>query len=67
MIYPIEENCKRCHKKEGNLNFKKFDFLKRKPQVHVMKPSSTSAEKAPKPTPTSSEEAKKPADTTSKK
>jgi len=54
LIYPKEENCKRCHKKEGNLNFKKFDFAKRKPLVHVMKPGSTSAEKVPKPADTAS-------------
>ena len=67
LIYSKEENCKRCHKKEGNPNFKKFDFAKRKPLVHVMKSDSTSAEKAPKPAPTSTEEAKKSTDTTSKK
>ena len=67
LIYSKEENCKRCHKKEGNPNFKKFDFAKRKPLVHVMKSDSTSTEKAPKTAPTSTEEAKKSTDTTSKK
>ena len=67
LIYPKEENCKRCHKKEGNPNFKKFDFTRWKPLVHVMKPDSTSAKKSPKPTPKSTQEAKKPADTASKK
>jgi len=56
LIHPTEENCKRCHKKEGNPNFKKFDFAKSKPLVHVMKSA-----------PTSTEEAKKSTDTTSKK
>ncbi|HUV30553.1 MAG TPA: multiheme c-type cytochrome [Acidobacteriota bacterium] len=34
LIYPKEENCTRCHKKEGNPNFKPFDFAKSKPLVH---------------------------------
>ncbi len=34
LIYPTEGDCKRCHKKEGNPNFKAFDFAKMKPLVH---------------------------------
>lgn len=34
LIYPKEEDCIRCHKKEGNPNFKPFDFAKRKDLVH---------------------------------
>ncbi|HOP06231.1 MAG TPA: multiheme c-type cytochrome [candidate division Zixibacteria bacterium] len=36
LIYPKEENCVRCHTKEGNPHFVPFDFAKRKTQVHVM-------------------------------
>jgi hypothetical protein len=35
LIIPTEKDCTRCHKKEGNPNFKPFDFAKRKPLVHV--------------------------------
>ena len=34
LVYPTEENCKRCHKKEGNPNYKPFDFAKMQPLVH---------------------------------
>lgn len=34
--YPTEEDCRQCHKKEGNANFKEFDFAKFKPMVHTM-------------------------------
>jgi len=34
LIYPVEEDCTRCHRKEGNDNFKPFDFEKRKGEVH---------------------------------
>jgi len=34
LIYPTEENCKTCHKKEGNPNFKEFDFATMKGKVH---------------------------------
>ena len=34
---PTVEDCKRCHKKEGNPNFKEFDFEKRKVKVHPVK------------------------------
>ncbi len=66
LIYPKEENCTRCHKKEGNPNFKKFEFAKRKPLVHPMQPDTTSAGEAAKPAPKGTQESK-PADTTSKK
>jgi len=32
--YPKEADCVRCHTKEGNTNFKEFDFAKRKDLVH---------------------------------
>jgi len=41
LIYPTEENCKRCHKKEGNENFKPFDFSKRKLRVHPVADSAS--------------------------
>lgn len=34
LIYPVEEDCKKCHKKEGNPNFKEFDFATMKGKVH---------------------------------
>ena len=34
LIIPTEENCKRCHTKEGNPNFTEFDFEKSKGLVH---------------------------------
>lgn len=34
LVYPTEENCKGCHKKEGNPNFKPFDWEKMSPLVH---------------------------------
>ena len=36
LIYPTEENCKKCHKAEGNENFKPLDFEKSKGLVHTM-------------------------------
>jgi len=36
LIMPTEKTCVRCHTKEGNPNFKPFDFAKRKPMVHTM-------------------------------
>jgi len=36
LVYPTEEDCKSCHKKEGNPNFKEFDFAKMKGKVHTM-------------------------------
>lgn len=35
--YPVEADCRGCHKPEGNANFKEFDFAKSKPMVHTMK------------------------------
>ena len=43
LIIPSEAGCKKCHTKEGNTNFKPFDFAKRKGEVHVF-PSATPAE-----------------------
>ncbi len=34
LVYPTEETCVRCHTKEGNPNFKPFDFAKMKDLVH---------------------------------
>jgi len=34
LVYPTAENCKTCHKKEGNPNFKPFDWEKMSPKVH---------------------------------
>ncbi len=34
LVYPTAEVCTTCHKKEGNPNFKPFDFEKRKDKVH---------------------------------
>ncbi len=34
---PTEETCMRCHKKEGNPNFKPFDYEKMKLLVHPVK------------------------------
>ena len=34
LIYPTAETCTQCHKKEGNPNFKPFDFEKSKGTVH---------------------------------
>ena len=34
LVFPTEANCVRCHTKEGNPNFKPFDFAKSKPLVH---------------------------------
>ena len=41
LIYPTEDNCKRCHKKEGNPNFKEFDFAKMKDKVHPVAAEAT--------------------------
>jgi hypothetical protein len=34
LILPTEKDCMRCHKKEGNPNYKPFDFAKMQPLVH---------------------------------
>ncbi len=47
LIYPTAETCTRCHQKEGNPNFKPFDFEKRRLEVHVMS-EETKAKYAPK-------------------
>lgn len=44
LVIPDEKTCTRCHRKEGNPNFKPFDFAKNKPLVHFM---SGAAEKKP--------------------
>jgi nitrate/TMAO reductase-like tetraheme cytochrome c subunit len=35
LVYPTEATCVRCHKAEGNPNFKPFDFAKSKDKVHA--------------------------------
>ncbi len=37
LIIPTADDCMRCHKKEGNPNFKPFDFEKMKDKVHPVK------------------------------
>jgi len=34
LIYPTTETCQNCHKKEGNPNFKPFNFEESKGKVH---------------------------------
>jgi cytochrome c553 len=36
LVYPTEETCVRCHKAEGNANFKEFKFEEMKGKVHAM-------------------------------
>ncbi len=38
---PTEANCLKCHKKEGNPNFKEFDFAKMKDLVHPVAAPAT--------------------------
>jgi cytochrome c553 len=42
LILPTEEVCMKCHKKEGNPNFKPFDFAKMKPKVHAFNEEESS-------------------------
>ncbi len=44
LVIPDEAVCTKCHTKEGNPNFKPFDFAKRKGEAHVF-PSAAPAEK----------------------
>lgn len=37
LVMPTAETCIKCHTKEGNPNFKEFDFAKMKGQVHPKK------------------------------
>jgi hypothetical protein len=37
LIYPTAENCMKCHKKEGNPNYKEFNFEKMKVLIHPVK------------------------------
>ncbi len=53
LVYPTEETCTRCHKKEGNPNFKPFDFAKRKHLVHAVKTDTTNVVETKKPADTS--------------
>lgn len=36
LIYPTDKDCRRCHRPEGNDNFKEFNFEKMMPLVHTM-------------------------------
>ncbi len=36
LIMPHEAVCTQCHKKEGNPNFKPFDYAEKKPKVHAL-------------------------------
>jgi hypothetical protein len=67
LIYPTETDCQRCHKKEGNPNFKEFVFAQRKPLVHTMKSATTDTTKAKESAPSPGKETKGPSDTTGKK
>jgi len=43
LVYPDEADCTKCHTKEGNPNFKPFDYAKRKGEVHPL-PTEAPAE-----------------------
>lgn len=45
LVYPDEKVCTKCHTKEGNPNFKPFDFAKRKGEVHVFPSKAPAVEK----------------------
>jgi cytochrome c5 len=45
LIYPTEELCVNCHKKEGNPHFKPFHFDKMKPKVHTMSAEAAETKK----------------------
>lgn len=45
LIMPKAEDCVRCHKKEGNANFKEFDFATRKDKVHPIAAAPAPADK----------------------
>jgi len=45
LVTPTEETCKKCHTKEGNANFKAFDFAKSKDKVHPAPAEEAPAEK----------------------
>ena len=44
LIYPTNDNCIRCHTKEGNANFKEFKFEERKGKVHPVAAEETDGE-----------------------
>lgn len=41
LVMPVEADCVKCHTKEGNPNFKAFDFAKMKGLVHPVKAAET--------------------------
>ncbi len=45
LIIPGEADCIKCHTKEGNPNFKPFDFAKRKGDSHVFPSTAPADEK----------------------
>lgn len=45
LVYPTEEHCRKCHKKEGNRDPKPFDFRRSKGQVHTMQTDTTATGK----------------------
>ena len=38
--HPVEETCTRCHKEEGNKNFKPFKWEERKDTSHPVAPEA---------------------------
>jgi len=44
LVMPTEKTCKKCHTKEGNTNFKGFDFATAKNKVHPI-PEASEAKK----------------------
>jgi cytochrome c553 len=45
LVMPTAETCIRCHTKEGNPNFKEFDFAKSKGLVHPKKAAAPAEKK----------------------
>jgi hypothetical protein len=45
LVIPTAETCVRCHTKEGNPNFKEFDFAKSKGLVHPKKAAAPAVTK----------------------
>lgn len=43
LLYPGDKDCRVCHRKEGNVNFKEFNFEKSMPLVHAL-PSKAKTE-----------------------
>ena len=43
LLYPTDDDCKKCHTKEGNANFKEFKFEERVGEVHAVKKAEKKA------------------------